>query len=533
MFLCNKNKYMRIAFFIGILVMFFSCAKRGNPTGGPKDELAPIIIQANPPLNTVDFSNKIIQIQFDEYVKLKDVQKQLVISPPLKYKPVISPLGLASKKITIKIKDTLKQNTTYVFNFGNSIEDNNEGNIISNFKYVFSTGKHVDSLKIKGSVVDAFKEKTDKDIFVQLYDATSFYDSIIYKEKPLYITNTLDSTSWNLTNLKKGRYKAVALKDKNRDNLYNPKDDKIGFSSKLISLPKDSVINFKMFKEILDFKMNKPKEISKGHLLFGYVGNGDDIQISLENKNNYADFTFEQIKDEKTDTIHYFYKGIELDSLKFIVKNKDYYKILKANVRLKKRDTLNISLLYGKTLHVADTLTLSSNLPLSTLDNSKFSLVNKDTVAIPFNLKTVKNKIKVLFEREANQRYIFEVLPNAIIDFYGQTNDSLNFKFVTRKKDYYGSITLNIETDKDQEIIQLLDAKNKTIREQICLHGKQIVFNNLEPRTYKIRVIDDVNKNKKWDTGSFFKGKQPENVYYLKKEIKLQSNWFIKETIKF
>ena len=241
------------------------------------------MVIANPPYKSINFNSKKIKLSFDEYVTLDKLNQQLVISPPLKYAPTISPQGSPSKEITIKLTDTLKENTTYIFNFGNSIRDNNEGNTLKSFNYVFSTGKYVDSLKTKGLVKDAFNNKHDKDISVLLYKVDSSYsDSIVYKQKPNYITNTIDSL-YKITNIKDGKYLLIALKDVSSNYLFNPKEDKIGFYNRFIELPKDSLINepLSLFKEVPSFRVISAKEISKGKILFGFEGGKENINLSL------------------------------------------------------------------------------------------------------------------------------------------------------------------------------------------------------------------------------------------------------------
>ena len=146
---------MRILFLLLISVLFTSCAKRGYITGGMKDTIAPVLKLSEPKNFSTNFKGNIIKLQFDEYVKLKDVNKQMIISPPMKTQPLISPMA-ATKEIKITIKDTLLENTTYSFNFGNSIQDNNEGNPYQQFKYIFSTGTYIDSLELRGTIKDAF-----------------------------------------------------------------------------------------------------------------------------------------------------------------------------------------------------------------------------------------------------------------------------------------------------------------------------------------------------------------------------------------
>ena len=170
-----------LAIFIGLI--FVNCANRGRPEGGPKDETPPKVIKSIPENYSINFKADEIEIHFDEYIKIKDLQKQLIISPPMNTQPNITPLGNASKYITIKIFDTLQPNTTYAFNFGNSITDNNEGNPYPFYRYVFSTGDYIDSLTVKGNIVDALLKQPETFVNVALYEVDSTYtDSIIYKE---------------------------------------------------------------------------------------------------------------------------------------------------------------------------------------------------------------------------------------------------------------------------------------------------------------------------------------------------------------
>ena len=224
-----STKFLKFTFILGLIILG-SCAKRGSIDGGLKDTLAPVLKMSFPKNQSVNFTGKEIKLVFDEFVKLKGIEKQLIISPPMNQIPDISPTT-ASKFITIKIKDTLKPNTTYSLNFGQSIEDNNEANAYKQFKYVFSTGNYIDSLAVGGSIKDAYSKKTDNFVSVMLYEVNDKYkDSIIYKQNPRYITNTLDSLkSFRIENIKAGKYQLIAIKDKNGNNKFDPREEKIGF----------------------------------------------------------------------------------------------------------------------------------------------------------------------------------------------------------------------------------------------------------------------------------------------------------------
>ena len=168
----------KILILLIVVFTFANCAKRGRPTGGEKDVIAPILISASPNQESIQFDAKKIKISFDEYVKLKDINKQLIVSPPLKSALDITPVGTASKIITIKLIDSLRKNTTYTINFGNSVVDNNEGNPLKSFKYVFSTGEYIDSLKIHGNIKSAFNRSPDTFISTFLYHKDENFNDV-------------------------------------------------------------------------------------------------------------------------------------------------------------------------------------------------------------------------------------------------------------------------------------------------------------------------------------------------------------------
>ena len=292
-----------------------SCAKRGTPDGGPLDENPPEIVKEIPKNNSIYFNDEKIRIFFDEYIKLEKLNSQLVVSPPIdKSKYSIFPQGGASKYIDIEINESLADSTTYVFNFGQSIQDNNEGNKLQFYKYAFSTGSYIDSLEIDGIVKDSYSAKTDELITVMLYPKNEkFYDSIIYKEKPTYVASTLDSIYFNFTNVKTGKYHLIAIKDNNNNFLFDPLIDKIAYYDSIINLPGDYEIDLKIFKEKPEFFIFKPFQTSYNKLSFGYRGNTDSLDIKISNKNiiNSSRITFEK----ETDTLNFWFKEFDYDTI--------------------------------------------------------------------------------------------------------------------------------------------------------------------------------------------------------------------------
>ena len=518
-----------------IFLALYDCARKGRPSGGPKDETAPILVVAKPPNETTDFNTNEIIIYFDEYVVLKDLTKQLVVSPPLKNPPLISPQGTPSKYINIKILDTLKPNTTYTFNFGNAVQDNNENNKLESFKYVFSTGKYIDSLTLKGNIKDALEKKYPKEISVLLYKLDStFRDSLIYKEKPLYVANSLDSSNYNFSNLQKGKYILVALKQSAKNYIYNPKADKIAFSLDTITLPKDSIIStdLTLFREIQPYKFKRGKEVKKGKIEFGFNGKQKDMKVKLLSKvpQNYTSFS--QFHTEK-DTLNYWFTPLEKDSLNFIVSNQNTIDTTTVFLRKKKIDSLLVSSTIRSVLNFNDTLFFRSNNPIVKIDSTKFSLVDKDTISVPFKLKKqALNKFAFLFDKKPSEKYKMQVLPNAFVDLYNTTNDTINSNFRTKTIEDYGSIILDVRNlNEEALIIELLSSDEKVISKKYIKKSKEnIAFNLLTPQKYSVRAIIDINKNNKWDTGNFLLKIQPEKIIYFEDELKVRANWVLNES---
>ena len=525
----RKIHFLLFAF----LILFFSqCAKKGRPSGGPKDEDAPLFVTADPPYESINFDKNEINIYFNEYIKLKDLNKQLIVSPPLNPSnpSLISPQGSPSKFINIKILDTLKENSTYIFDFGNSVQDNNESNTLERFKYVFSTGTYIDSLTLEGSVKNSFKSEDLKNIKLLLYRLDSSYsDSAVYKRKPDYVTSSLDTSNYKFSNLRKGNYLLVALNDKRSDYLFNPKADEIGFLKDTISLPRDSILKdiISIFKEELPYKFKRGKEISKGQLILGYEGKATKINIETLSAvpDNFQTITFPE-KDK--DTINLWHTPIERDSLIFKVNNNGISDTIVIKLRKKEIDSLKVSRQTIGVLDYKDTLFLSTNNPIIKIDTTKINFIDTDTINILYTpyISKKENKIGFIFQKKFKKTYKLNVYPNALTDIFNTSNDTIISQFKTRSLEDYGEITLDVKnTKKTPVIIQLTDLNDKTIAQETTSVSKNISFKYLNPNRYKIRIIYDTNNNGKWDTGNYLAKKQPELVEYLPEIQEVRANW--------
>ncbi|MDL2320281.1 Ig-like domain-containing protein [Alistipes sp. OttesenSCG-928-B03] len=231
----KKSKISRFAVQLGLAVFFCTgllarCANPMAPQGGPKDTIAPKVVNMTPGLGTKNFKGRRIYIEFDEYVKLQDQQKEFFTSPGMKRKPTLT---LKGRGIQIDILDTLLPNQTYALDFAGSIRDNNEGNPLNGFRYVFSTGDEIDSLVMSGYTADAYKADSVSKTFICFFDPSvdsiPQYDSVMFNCMPEAIARAENNGIFLAQNLKAKPYRIYAYQDANHNQKYDPGTDKIGF----------------------------------------------------------------------------------------------------------------------------------------------------------------------------------------------------------------------------------------------------------------------------------------------------------------
>ena len=530
----NTYRLLYIPIVFLFLLSFTDCAKKGRPSGGLRDTIAPVILRSAPENFTINFKNNEIRITFDEFIKLKDISKELIISPPLKYAPIITPLSV-SKVLKIKILDTLKDNTTYSFNFGNSILDNNEGNLFPNYKYVFSTGSYIDSLTLKGTAIDALHPVTDFPTTVALYQVDQSYkDSLVFLEKPTYITTTINETNnFELSNLKQGTYQLIALKEQTRNYTFQPKTDKIGFYKDLITIPTDSLFELRLFKEVPDFKPTRPKLESSNRISFGYEGKTDNYQITLLTPMQ-DDFQYQVLKQPGRDTLNFWFKPkVTKDSLVFVTKNKLQIDTTTVRFRELYSDSLRLTAINDRLISLGDTLKLKANTPLVAINSEKISVVTKDSLAIDFvaQINTKENAAQIVFDKQEEQLYSITLRNGALTDYLSNTNDSIVYRQQVKPIADFASLNLTLDNaDEFPLLIELIDEKFKVVKQTYLEANAPVFFKHINPGKYFIRLIVDQNKNKIWDPGNFLDKLAPERVVYYPSIIELRANWSWSET---
>jgi hypothetical protein len=569
------------------VVFYTSCANQGMPTGGPKDTIPPVVVKTYPALRATGFKGKEIDITFDEYIVSDEISEKLVISPPMKKKPEIR---MKSKTLMIQFPEGLKDTTTYSLDFKNSVADNNEKNKLKNLRFLFSTGPRLDTLRVAGYVRNALSLEPVEGALVALYrdmDEQAFYDSI-----PDYISKTDDKGFFLMDNIAAGRYRLYALSDADNSLTYNQAAEKIAFADSVIvpaakfvekqdtitrgqdTLAVSGEVQFfpglqflRMFEEenYSQFLNSSIRDLENRISLNFAESLTDSFKIGILDHPELSDKLFLE-SNLKRDTIAVWLTDTLLsrkDTLLFQVKYEELDSLNKMYVRtdtlemIFKRPKKVVSKRRKKEEVEIPQVTLQSNLQSSGFDlyrnivlESPEPLQSFDTtmVHLYFHEDTIKTlvhpeilpdpasirKYLIKYHWESFSNYTLEVDSAAARNIYGDPSRPFSQKFQTQKENYYGQIILNIENLNEPAIVQLLkNDKDETIlqKAQILESGK-IEFPYLKPDKYKIRLIFDDNQNGIWDTGYLKNKKQPEQVIYYPKIIKVRSHFEFNETWK-
>ncbi|EJL71128.1 Ig-like domain-containing protein [Chryseobacterium populi] len=525
-----------LLFIIGFLVQ--SCARVGSPVGGPKDTLAPKFLSSNIDTTRINVPRDIkeLRIDFDEYVTLKDINKNLIISPPIKKIKRILPSNIANKYLIIQWEDTLQANTTYNFNFGNSITDNNEANVLRYFNFAFSTGDKLDDLYISGEVKDAVAIKpqstSDNKLVVGLYKVQ---DTMNYKQKPYYITKVDDDSYYELNYLSPGKYKIIAFEDENGNSIYDPGKEKIGFQKDPVDVQTSiSGLNLKIYPSKKPLKYGEMKEIPGG-IVMTFDGHPNDVKVLSLNdklqdikvthqsksdsvriwfdavKNNVGQSTTENLKfsydaDKKQDTVSVFYKYNTKNAMDVISDNGG-------------------SLLAPKT-----DFKISSNYYLDKINSDKWILKTEgDSLnTLPFTAKISEtNPYQILVHSDfiTGKKYQLTIPKETVSSFYAKNTQSKRFDFEADKIENYGSVTFKLQNAPATNYwIQLLDTSEKVVYQKYT-NGNEIKFDILKPSEYIVRILVDNNDNKYWDEADFQNEIFAEDSYVFYKVAVVRPLW--------
>lgn len=546
----TANKFLNFAqilfmkrFFFLILISFLlaSCARVGSPVGGAKDSIPPQITGSNIDSPRVNVPRDIreLRIDFDEYITLKDINKQLIISPPLKQITKILPSGMGNKFLLIKWADTLQANTTYNFNFGNAIVDNNEGNALGYYNFAFSTGEKIDSLFISGELKSLINEKGKKaeegSLVVGLYQQK---DSMDYRQKPYYITKADPDGYFELNYLAPGNYRILAFEDSNSNSVYDIGKEKVGFLKDQISLDKSiSGLNINLYPSKKPVKYLEMKEVPGG-VLMTFEGNPDDVKILSLNE-NLKDY--EVTHSPKSDSAMIWFNapaqniGItNNENLKFSYDNGVKQDSVSLFYRYNEKNEMSIANNRGNSLAPQQDFVVTSNYFVDKIEAEKWSLVS-DSIKQEFTAEiSEKNPFEIYIKSsfKEGKKYSLTIPKETVSSFYETIIKSYRFDFESDKIENYGDLMVTLENEPKQKFwIQLLTESGNIAYSKYGVE-KQINFKSLKPGQYDLRILVDENENGIWDFADFADNIFAEPVFIFDKKIEVRPLWEIRETWK-
>ncbi|MBI3510283.1 MAG: Ig-like domain-containing protein [Bacteroidetes bacterium] len=537
---------MRNSNWIFLLLFLASCAQILSPGGGPKDTKPPLVVKYMPDSAATNVTGKRIVIRFNEYVQVSDLANQLIVSPPLKTQPEVT---IRKKDIVIDIHDTLYSNTTYSICFGNSIKDITENNVLDNFRYVFSTGPVIDSLHVKGRIVNALTLEGEKNVLVMLYNSSD--DSAPYKRRPYYFTKTNADGTFLVTNVKAGSYRIFALDEKNSDYLYDVSDERIAFMNEQLNVTGNAdTILMKMFLESPPAqKRLKLDHTDNGHITLIYAQPISDPKVETDLTAEERKGYFEE-HSPSGDTIDIWLNKTNRDSMIIHVKNGET-KVDDAVVHFQKKNAnknsgsrgggtaqatrLSLNIISGQSFDPAKKIIISSSVPVKSLNEKSIIVMHgKDTLHTEIVLSANKHHIEIQNSFLPDSSYSIFIQPGAVTDWFDHKNDTVKTNFKIQSEDYYSALHVKFSGAPSGKIVlQLLNEKNSVVREKILSSSDTVSFSHLNPGQYHLRMIKDENGNGKWDTGNYREKMQPEKVIYYAPAMKIRSGWDLDVDWKF
>lgn len=460
------RKARLFSFLLAIIVAGFwitlpsGCANIIPPQGGPRDSLPPQLLSAIPKDSTVNYKGKRIVLTFDEYIDdLQDVQNNVLFTPTFKTPPAID---VKARTMTIRFKDSLGPNTTYILNFGNAIRDINENNVLRNYIYTFSTGPVLDSLTFSGKVILAENGKTDSTLIVILHRDLS--DSAVRKQRPVYVSRVDSAGNFSFKNLPKDRFAVYALGDAGTQRQYLT-------NTQLFAFANDTVITGQ----------------TKNDTLYAYrvqaagAPTTTASQVQTTKGGNAADRRLRFTLPTGT---------LDLQT--------DY--VLNFQIPLRRFDSAQVSLTTDSTFTPAS-YTVS-------LDSSKKLLQfhSQWKEGIKYNLILAKD-----FAEDSTGKKLLKT-------------DTL--AFTTKKRSDYGQLKLtirNVDVTKNP-VLQFI--QNDKVVFSSPIKAGRFASDLFNPGDYELRVLYDANNNGKWDAGQFFGTKrQPELVKPIEQKITVKASW--------
>ena len=515
----------------------FSCARVGSPIGGDQDTIPPRVLGSSIDTPRVKVSTDLreLRIVFDEYITLKDVQKNLIVSPPIERIKKILPANLATKEILIQWEDTLQANTTYSFNFGSSIQDYNEGNALPYYNFAFSTGDKIDDLYISGEVSDAIalsKADSKTNRVVGLYQNK---DSIDYRKKPYYIARADEDGYYELNYLTPGSYRIIAFEDENGNSIYDFGKEKIGFQKDSVVLKKSiSGLNIALNPSQKKLRYLEMKNIPGGILML-FEGNPQNVEVRSLN---------EKLKDykithrPKSDSVKIWFDAVKdgigesSENLKFSYKADEKQDTVSVFYKRNPQNEMVISNAGSNLLTPNSEFTIVSNYAVDKIQPEKWKLTLDSLTVQPFTARiseTNPHHIYIKSDFQEGKKYRLTIPKETVSSYFARIQKSYQWNMEADRIQNFGSFTVKLMNKPESKFwLQLLDSSEKIVYEKYT-DAAETKFAMIKPAEYFVRILVDNNANGIWDGADFERGVFAEDAYIFFKKISVRPLWELVE----
>jgi len=525
--------------FIGMTVlMLCACARIVKPPGGEKDTIAPQVLESKPHHKSVNFDGNKIIIEFNEFIKIDDIENQLVISPILDPKPDIYMKG---KKLVIRLNAPLSEESTYNFNFGDALKDITEGNPLSNFQYTVATGAVLDSMSISGKAIDAFTGEGSEEMWVLLYKESS--DTTFRKRKPDYIAKTRDDGTFVFNGLPNINFEIYALDDQNSNLIYDLPNEKIAFLDSVIKIDTSNIYDILLNT----FVEKEDKAMVTGIKQTGYSSFTINYSEYVENSSistlEGVDISTEMHNSGEKEIV--WLKATSDSSMNLIIQGDDIVtdtsRINFSRKFTEKPDTLftvkEAPKLRGGSTKIQATGPILINFSNPIEDIGAISLFDKGIPLSISDLRVGENPRSISFTADLEDDMAYKALfTKSPMDIYGNElppTDSILIETMG-DEDFSQFILETTNYDSSANYIAGLytELNPNTLIQQIELNPDTItIVERIFPGKYYFIVYDDKNSNKTWDKGSYDDRLLSEKTWSISKQLHFKGKFEVESSL--
>ncbi|GAA4445668.1 Ig-like domain-containing protein [Ravibacter arvi] len=525
----------RLAALILASLVCFQCAQKVAPTGGKKDEIPPKLVASHPVNKATNFKENVITLTFDEYVVIDNLMQKLIITPETDntYTPLVK-----NETVILKFKKPFADSTTYTLNFGDGIKDQAERNPAQNLKLVFGTGALIDSGRVYGTVKDI---RTNQPVFDALVGLYRLSDTLTPERiKPYYFSKTDSSGRFSIENTQLANYLLIALTDKNKNLLYNPKDESIAFIDTIVQVKSDTN-NYQL--SLFHSDVTEPKiqrtipKVNDYTLVFNKgmdsaavdFHQGPNLHYQLESPTQLKFYNIPA----QTDTIR---ASITVrDSLGYELTFDQKIMFLPQRGKEKQPSPTSIKNTppTSEAIEPLLNLELALSKPILNFDSTMLTITADSMITVAqqntsFTWNRDRTLLKLKAATEAKDSVVIRIAKGAFISIENDSIPATTYKYNILKPADFGIIRGTVQNPSGRSFfIELLDKDFKNVISEV--NTSPFVFRNIKPGNYRMRLILDDNRNGRWDTGNFKRKQQPEKILVYPSELIIKSNFEYEE----